>query len=118
MAILHIKKLFLRSYIGFSEHEIGKLQDVVIDITIDYDASKAESSDEPADALDYKALTKRLVAIVESSHFNLLESMAKRLLDEIMNDVRINHASIEIDKPHALRFADSVSVVLTRSRYA
>jgi len=116
MAVLHIKKLFLRTYIGFSEHEIGKLQDVIIDIAIDYDSVKAELSDEPADALDYKQLTKRLVSIVESSRFNLLEAMAHRLLDEIMTDARINHATIEIDKPHALRFADSVSVMLMRKR--
>lgn len=117
MATIHIKELFLRAYLGFSEHEIDKLQDVVIDLTLEYDSSAAEISDSPYDALDYKLITKKIVSLVEHGRFNLIEALARKVLDVAMDDERVSRARVEIAKPHALRFADSVSVTLTTSRH-
>ena len=116
MAKLRIKNLFLRSYIGFSEHEVGKLQDVLINITIYYQSEKAEKSDNPGHTLNYKTLTKGIVDLVENGHFNLLESLVRKILDSVMENKIVEEAIVEVDKPHALRFTESVSISLSARR--
>lgn len=116
MAVLKIKDLFLRAYLGFSDHEIGKLQDVVINITVGFDSSKSELSDNPIDTLNYKTLTKQIVELTENSHFNLIESLARKVLDIVMAHPEAIEATVEVDKPHALRFAESVSITLSAKR--
>lgn len=113
MGILKIKNLLLRSYVGFNPHEIGKRQDVMLNITIHYQSGHEEHSDKPEDALDYRTITKELIEKVENSRFNLLEALARMVLDTIMNNERVQSAEVEIDKPHALRFSESVSVTLS-----
>jgi len=107
---IHIKDLRLRTYIGFNEEELIKKQDVVINIHIDYDASQAMQSDSVDNACNYKVLTKKIIDQVESNRFNLLEKMAADIMAIIETDKKITQARIEIDKPHALRFSDSVSI--------
>ncbi|TAJ15357.1 FolB domain-containing protein [Marinilabiliaceae bacterium JC017] len=116
MACLKIKDLLLRAYIGFNPHEIGKRQDLLINITIDYDSSKEELSDQPIDALDYKTITKEIIGRVEGSRFNLLESLTRMILNSIMEHDRVRKAIIEVDKLHALRFSKSVSIILAEER--
>ena len=59
MVTIHIKNLRLRTYIGFNKEELIKKQDVVINIYLDYDASKAMLSDSVEHACNYKVLTKK-----------------------------------------------------------
>ncbi|WP_430815696.1 FolB domain-containing protein [Carboxylicivirga sp. RSCT41] len=116
MGTLRIKNLLLRSYVGFNPHEIGKRQDLMLNITINYLSGNEEKSDKPEDALDYRTITKQIIDKVEHSKFNLLEAMARMVLDTIMNYERVKAAEVEIDKLHALRFSESVSITLSDSR--
>lgn len=116
MGTLKIKNLLLRTCVGFNPHEIGKRQDLVINITIEYDSEKEEKSDKPEDALDYRTITKDLIDKVESSRFNLIEALARLVLDTIMSYERVCFAEVEIDKMHALRFSESVSITLSAKR--
>ena len=116
MGKLRIKNLLLRSYVGFNPHEIGKRQDLMLNITIDYLSGKEEVSDQPDHALDYRTITKELIDKVEHSRFNLLEAMARMVLDTIMAYDRVQAAEVEIDKLHALRFSESVSITLSAQK--
>jgi len=113
---IKIKNLRLRTIIGANEWERHVLQDVVINVKLEWDGGNAAKSDKLEDTIDYKKLSKEIIRIAENSKFQLIESLAKRILDHIMEDQRIQKASIEIDKPHALRFADSVSVSFNAER--
>ncbi len=113
LAELQVKKLLLRAYIGFNQHEIGKLQDVNIHFKVYYDTSVEELSDKQEDAMDYKNLTKQIIALVDGNQFNLLENLTHQILNCLMLEERIKKAIVEVEKPHALRFADSVSFTLT-----
>jgi len=110
---IDIKDLRLRTYIGFNEEEKIKKQDVVLNIEICYNAQKAMISDDVTDAFNYKVLTKQIIAMVESQRFNLLEKMAADIMSMIEQEQQILTATITIDKPHALRFTESVSVKLS-----
>ena len=110
MASIHIKNLRLRTFIGFNEEEKTKKQDVIVNIVLRYDASAAIISDSVDDACNYKVLTKKIILLVEECSFDLLEKMAGDIIAMISTEEKVLEASVEIDKPHALRFADSVSV--------
>ncbi len=115
-ARIDIANLRLRTYIGFNPEEKTKLQDVVINATIHYRAERAFASDDAADALDYKVITKRMIEHVESGRFQLLEKLASDLLAIAIESDQVSRAEVRVDKPHALRFADSVAVTLAATR--
>ena len=116
MATIHIKNLRLRTFIGFNEEEKTKKQDVIVNIILHYDATAAMLSDSVDDACNYKVLTKKIIALVEERSFDLLEKMAGDIIGMIATAEKVLEATVEIDKPHALRFADSVSVEMNYQR--
>jgi len=112
LAKIRIKNLRLRTYIGINEEEIKNKQDVVVNIEIHYIAKRAMNSTEIEDALNYRPITKSVIRHVEENRFALLERLTAELLDLVSSDVRVTFAEVEVDKPHALRFSDSVSIAL------
>ncbi len=118
MEIIRIKDLLLRTQIGFNEHELGKKQDLLFNIEIYYSTAGEEISDNASDALDYRTICKKIIAMVESSHFALLEKVANDVAKLVLNIERVQKVNIEVDKPHALRFARSVSFSCSKSKMA
>lgn len=116
MAIIRIKNLLLRTYIGFNDEEINKLQDVVINMTIEVDLTSAIQHDAVNGSYNYKIITKNIIALVQEQKFMMLEKLTQSILDEIMKNKNVRSATVEVDKPHALRFAESVSVELSATR--
>ena len=116
IATIHIKNLRVRTIIGVYDWEQAHPQDIVLNVRMDFDATAAAASDDVADAVDYKAIKQRIVELAESSHFKLLEKLAAAMLEIIMSDEKVLSATVEIDKPHALQFTDSVSVTCSASR--
>lgn len=116
MATIRITNLRLRTVIGVNDWERACRQDVVVNIKIGFDAGKACESDAIKDTVDYKAMTKRIIEEVEAASFFLLEKLAKRIVDIVMESPSVEEAAVRVDKPLALRFADSVSVELSRRK--
>ena len=115
-AMIKISNLRLRTFIGFNPDEIEKKQDVIINAEFHYPADNASESDDKDKAVNYKDIAKAIIAYVESGHFNLLEKLTADVLNIAMENPRVVFASITVDKPHALRFADSVSLTLSAHR--
>lgn len=115
-ARINISNLRLRTYIGFNPEEKTKQQDVIVNAEIHYRADPAFASDDEADALDYKSITKRMIQHIETGRFQLLEKLTADLLAIASEAEQVSFAEVRVDKPHALRFADSVSVTLSASR--
>ena len=114
--LIRIKNLRLRAIIGVNEWERRDKQDVVINVEIEFDGDRAARSDDLSETVDYKSITKQIIREVESSSFRLLERLAHHVLEIVMDHEEVLRARVEIDKPQALRFADSVSVVCERRR--
>ena len=111
-ATIHIRNLRLRTYIGFNPEETEKKQDVVINIEIAYAVAESALRDHVEDALDYKVITKQVIRHVEEGRFLLLERLVADVLSICSTHPSIRSARVTIEKPHALRFADSVSLTL------
>ena len=117
MAKIRIKNLLIRTYIGFNADELRNKQDVIINIEIEVDIPKeALITDEPNGIYDYKLITKEVIAFVQEGRFKLLEVLTQNLLTLIMKDERVVWSKVEVDKPHALRFAESVSFEMEAHR--
>lgn len=116
MARIRVKDLRLRTYIGIKEEEILNRQDVLINLTILYPASSAVEINEIEHALNYRTITKAVIRHVEDNRFALLERLTQEILDLVMSNAQVCYAEVEVDKPHALRFAESVSITLTGHR--
>jgi len=114
IAKIRIKNLRLRTYIGIKEDEIKNKQDVIINVCIHYGADQATDSDNMDDALNYRSITKRIIELVENNKFHLLEKLTNDILDIACEHRWVTFGEVEVDKPHALRFADSVSLSLSR----
>lgn len=117
MAVIRVKDLLIRTYIGFNPDELVNKQDVLINLEMETDIpTEALEADEPVGIFDYKTVTKKVIALVQDGRFKLLEVLTKQILDLIMEDERISRARVEVDKPHALRFAESVSLQMEAKR--
>lgn len=117
MAKIRVKNLLVRTYIGFNPEELVNKQDVIINLEIEADIpDSAMNADEPLDIFDYKTITKKIIALVQDGRFKLLEVLTKNILDLVMEDQKVKWARVEVDKPHALRFAESVSLEMEAAR--
>lgn len=106
----------IRAYgrIGTLAHERESRQLVTIDLTADIDLRSAERSDDLSQTLDYAALRNRLVRIVSTTSYALLERLAGDLLDAIFDDRRVARARVTLSKPEILEGA-TPSVTLERA---
>lgn len=116
MARIRVKDLRLRTFIGIKEEEIINKQDVLINLTMLYPAADAVRDNDIEHALNYRTITKAVIQHVEDNRFALLERLTQEILDLIMQHQEVRYAEVEVDKPHALRFAESVSITLAAHR--
>jgi dihydroneopterin aldolase len=110
--------LRVRGTHGVFEHERRDGQDFLVDVTVWLDLDRAGTTDDLADTLDYGDLAQRAAAIVAGPPYNLIETVAAKVADEVMTDERLHAVEVTVHKPSApipLTFAD-VSVTARRSR--
>ena len=113
---IHIKNLRLKTIIGINDLERAEKQDVIVNVEVELDASRATETDRIEDTVNYKTLTKRIISEVELSEFYLLEKLAHHILNIVLEDKKVIRGTVKVDKPHALRFANSVSVSCSGDR--
>lgn len=114
--IYTIQNLRVRAVIGPNDWERKIKQNLVLNLVYACDAEKAAESDELADTLDYHIIHNELVERVEASRFNLVEKLADYVAGIVMAHKRVQWVEVEVQKPDALRFADTVSVKLKKTR--
>lgn len=113
---IHIRDLLVRCTIGIFPEERTKKQDVTINITLYADLRAACKSDRVEDTVDYKQVKKNVLAMVETSSFQLVERLAEEVAAVCFQAPRIQRVEVTVDKPGALRFARSVAVAIVRER--
>lgn len=115
MDLIEIDGLRLRCVIGCRDEERRDRSDVVIDLQIGTDARGPASSDDLADAWDYRAAAKAVIAGVEASACFTVEALATRVAEIVVAGCGAPYARVRVRKPGALRFADSAGLVIERT---
>ena len=109
MAIIDIVDLQVRTIIGTHPWERKNKQGLILNISLEYDATKASRSDDLKDALDYEAIAKDVIRTVESSRCLLLEKLAAKVISKMKTYKGLQRVSLRIDKPQALAEARCIS---------
>lgn len=113
---VYIRDLEVRCIVGIFPDERREKQDVIINIVLHADLREACRTDDIAATVDYKAVKKRVLALVENSSYQLVERLAQSIADVCLADIRVQRVEVTVDKPGALRFARSAAVSIVRDR--
>lgn len=113
---IFIRDMVLRCIIGVRSYERGRKQPLRVSVRLDADLPEAGRRDELSATVDYSDLEARIVVLVESSSFGLIETLASRILDECFLDQRVTAAEVTIEKPNALATAAGAGVTVGRKR--
>ncbi len=113
---IRIKNLRLRTIIGVFDWERQNKQEILINAQIKFDGQRAAETDDIKETFDYKTVTKRIIHLVETSQYFLIEKLSNAILQLIMDHPLVEWAEVEVDKPQALRFSESVSVSCSATR--
>lgn len=116
MDIVFIEKLRIDTIIGIYDWERQVRQTVSLDLEMAHDNRPAGASDDIADALDYKAVSKRLKAFVEDSSFGLVEALAEHCAKIVIEEFGVAWLRLKLRKPGAVRGAKAVGVIIERGR--
>lgn len=111
-----IRDLLVRGIIGLNDWEREKKQDILINLVLHVDVRPAAASDDIQDSINYRSLTKSIVAHIETSSRFLVEALATDIARIAVVDFGASKVTVRVEKPGALRFAQSVGVEIERSR--
>jgi 2-amino-4-hydroxy-6-hydroxymethyldihydropteridine diphosphokinase len=111
-----IEGLEIEALIGIYDWERRIRQPLVFDLEMAFDNRRPAASDAIGDTLDYKAVSKRLIAYVSESSFGLVETLAERCAAIVLHEFDVEHVRLKLSKPGAVRGARAVGVLIERSR--
>jgi len=114
MDIVFLRDLKIETIIGIFDWEREIKQTVSLDLEMAADVAKAAKSDGIDDTLDYKAVAKRLIDFVGHSEYKLVETLAERVADIVLNEFNVPWVRVRVNKPGAVRYAGDVGVVIER----
>ena len=114
MGIVFLRDLRVETIIGIFEWERTTRQVVAIDLEMAADIARAAASDSIEDALDYKAISKRLIDFVSSSSYQLVETLAEEIARIVREEFGVSWVKVTLSKPGAIRGARDVGVVIER----
>jgi dihydroneopterin aldolase len=114
-------RIFLRGLavdciIGFIDWERRVKQTVVIDLEMSIDCRQAAIRDDVAETLNYKTVAKRLIAFVQESNFNLVETLVERIAHLILAEFGVAWVRVTLSKPGAIRGSRDVGVTIERTQ--
>jgi len=111
-----IKDFIVQEIIGIHEHEKTEKQKIKFNIVVNVNQNTVPDEKDIKSIVDYEKITNKLENLVKNKKYNFLESLAEDSFGEIFEDKRINSVKIKIEKPDAIKNADSVGVEVFKSR--
>jgi dihydroneopterin aldolase len=114
MDTVFISDLRIPTTIGIYDWERRVRQTISLDLEMGADIRAAAATDAIGDTLDYKAVAKRLIAFVEASEFQLVETLAERIADIVLGEFDVPWLRLTVHKPGAVRGSRDVGVIIER----
>jgi FolB domain-containing protein len=111
-----IKNLLARGIIGVNDWERKRPQNILINITIFADTRRAAETDSLEDCVNYSTMSKKILAHAESINRLTVEALANDLAKICLQEEGVQTVIVRVEKPGAVRFAESVGVEIERSK--
>lgn len=113
---IHITDLVVSGIIGIKPDERINEQNIRVNATLWVDTRPAAGSDDIGDAVNYRTITKAIIAHVQAGKPMLVERLVAEIADICLAEPRVHKVEVTVEKPGALRHARSVGITITRSR--
>jgi len=114
--IVYIRELEIQTVIGIYDWERKIRQTVSLDLDMATDIRAAASTEDISNTLDYKAVSKRLIAYIGEAEFLLIETMAERVAELVLAEFPVNWLRLRVGKPGAVTGARDVGVIIERGQ--
>jgi len=98
MAIIRLEGLSVFGHHGARPYEKEAGQRLEVDLELAPNDDRAESSDRLADAVDYDHLYRTVREVVEGESFHLLEALAGRTAETILERFAVRRVRVRIAK--------------------
>ncbi len=116
MDTIYINGLKCACTIGVWEWERAITQTLTLDIELATNAAKAAENDNIKDALDYQAITERVLDYAKNNTFELIETLAERLAAVILGEFETPWVRIKLDKGQAVQSVKNIGIVIERGQ--
>lgn len=116
MDIIYLNDLRIDTIIGIYDWERRTKQTVVLDIEMGADISRAAASDSIEDTLNYKEVAKRIISFVSESKFELVETLAEKVAEILLQEFDIPWCRLRLNKQGAVRGVRDVGVIIERGQ--
>jgi FolB domain-containing protein len=113
---IQISDLVVSGIIGINPDERVNEQDIRVNAILWVDTRAAAVSDDIDDAVNYRTISKTIIAHIETGEPMLVERLVSEIADICLEDPRVQQVEATVEKPGALRHAESVGITITRSR--
>src|SRR3990172_7285707 len=94
-----IRDLLVRCIIGLNDDERREKQDVIINVTMYADLSRAGRSDKFEETIDYRSVKKDIFKAVVDSEYFLIEALAERIAGICLKPEGVKTVTVTVDKP-------------------
>ena len=115
---IFISDLVARGIIGLNDWEREKPQEILINIVLFGDLSRAGKSDDIKDSINYRTVAKKVMAHAETAQRLTVEALATDLVDLCLEEPGVQKVRMRVEKPGAVRFSKSVGVEIEREKAA
>lgn len=109
-----ITDLVARGIIGINEWEREKPQEIKINIVLYVDLFKAGESDDLADSVNYRSVSKKVLHHAETASRYTVEALAADLARLCLEESGVHKVQVRVEKPGAVRFSAGVGVEIER----
>lgn len=112
---IHIQNIQVNALIGIFEHERENVQPLIINIWITFNASEAIEWDQIQNTVDYDQITTDVINFTKDTDYFLIEKLTNEILNMVLGYEYVQSAKVKIDKPEALKDAESVSIEMEKT---
>jgi len=113
---IFLSALSVECIVGIWDWERRVKQTVILDVEMAADIRKAAATDHIDDTIDYKRVSKRLLAFVGESQFQLVETLTERIAQLIVTEFGVSWVKVRLNKKGAIRGARDVGIEIERRR--
>ena len=111
-----IKELILNLKLGYYDFEKATPQKVKFSLEANYEDKKPTNDKDLKSIVNYAKLVKLIKKLIKNKHYNLLETLAEDVFDELFKDKRIDKISLKIEKLEIMKDCSSVGIQISKKR--
>ena len=109
-----IQNLRVQGILGVNHWERTTLREIVVNVTLFTDTSRAAQSDDISDCVDYSQVAKEIRTLVEGARRFTVEALAEDIAVSCLSRPGVRKVTVRVEKPDAVKVAESVGVEIER----